>query len=176
MAGPDMSGAARARRAVTALGVTAVLAGGLLLLAPVSGLLWIKALHVIAVISWMAGMLYLPRLFVYHTGVAAGSEASETFKVMEARLLEFIINPAMIMTWVLGLWLAWTSFRFHGGWLHGKIGLVVILSGVHGYFAGAVRAFAADRNRRSAKHWRMMNEVPTLIMVLVVILVIVKPF
>ena len=176
MAGPDMSGAARARRAIIALVVTGLLAGGLILFAPASGLLWIKALHVIAVISWMAGMLYLPRLFVYHTGVAPGSEASETFKVMEARLLEFIINPAMIMTWVLGLWLAWTAFRFHGGWLHAKIGLVVILSGVHGYFTGAVRAFAADRNTRSARHWRLMNEVPTLIMVLVVILVIVKPF
>jgi len=176
MAGPRLTGRDRLRRAVTALAITAVLVAALGWFAPASAVLWIKAFHVIAVISWMAGMLYLPRLFVYHCAAAAGSESSETFKVMEARLLEYIINPAMIMTWALGLWLAWTSFRFQGGWLHAKIGLVFLLSGVHGYFAGAVRAFAEDRNIRSARHWRLMNEVPTLIMIAVVLLVVVKPF
>ncbi|QCI64930.1 protoporphyrinogen oxidase HemJ [Phreatobacter stygius] len=176
MAGPRMTGADRARRALTALAITTASAFGLAWLAPASAVLWIKAFHVIAVISWMAGMLYLPRLFVYHCAAAPGSEASETFKTMEARLLEYIINPAMIMTWVLGLWLAWSSFGFRGGWLHAKLALVFALSGVHGYFAGAVRAFAEDRNRRSARHWRVMNEVPTMIMIAVVILVVVKPF
>lgn len=177
-AGADgaMSPRRRMIRAVLALGIT--LAGVLVLgaLAPVGAVAWIKVLHVLAVISWMAGMLYLPRLFVYHSQAAAGSESSETFKVMERKLLEYIINPAMIVTWVAGLWLAWQVFRFQGGWLHGKIALVILLSGVHGFFAGAVRRFEQDRNTRSHRFWRMMNEVPTAIMVLVVILVIVKPF
>jgi protoporphyrinogen IX oxidase len=176
MPAPAMTPAVRARRAGIALATTGVLLAGLVWLAPASAFLWAKAIHVIAVISWMAGMLYLPRLFVYHCGVAPGSEASETFKLMEARLLEFIINPAMIVTWAFGLWLAWTGFRFQGGWLHAKILLVFLLSGVHGYFTGAVRAFAEDRNRKSQRHWRLMNEAPTLIMIAVVILVIVKPF
>ena len=138
--------------------------------------LWIKAAHVIAVISWMAGMLYLPRLFVYHCNAAPGSEQSETFKVMERRLYRLIINPAMIATWVFGLWLAWKGFGFSGGWLHAKIALVVVLSGVHGYLGGALRRFAEDRNEKTARHWRIVNEVPTLLMIAIVILVIVKPF
>jgi protoporphyrinogen IX oxidase len=176
MAGPGMTPADRGRRAIIALALTGILAGLLTWLAPVSAALWIKAFHVIAVISWMAGMLYLPRLFVYHCGVAAGSEASETFKVMEQKLLEYIINPAMIVTWVLGLWLAWSVYGFRGGWLHGKIALVLALSAVHGQFSAAVRAFAEDRNTRSAGFWRAMNEVPTVLMIGIVILVIVKPF
>jgi len=95
---------------------------------------WIEALHVIAVISWMAGMLYLPRLFVYHCEAEAGSKQSETFKVMERRLLKAIINPAMIVTWLAGLYLAWAGHWFSSGWLHGKLLLVVVLSGVHGFF------------------------------------------
>ena len=137
---------------------------------------WIKALHVIAVISWMAGMLYLPRLFVYHCEAEVGSKQSETFKTMERRLLKVIINPAMIVTWVFGLWLAWKVFGFHGGWLHAKIGLVLLLSAVHGYLAGAVRKFAEDRNEKPARHWRIVNEIPTLLMIAIVILVVVKPF
>jgi protoporphyrinogen IX oxidase len=137
---------------------------------------WIKAVHVIAVISWMAGMLYLPRLFVYHAEAGPGTPQSETFKVMEKRLLRAIINPAMIATWIAGLWLAWKGFGFMGGWLHAKIGLVVLMSAVHGYLAGAVRRFAEDRNEKSARHWRIVNEVPTLLMIAIVILVIVKPF
>jgi putative membrane protein len=163
-------------RAAVSLLIVAAACLGLVLLAPASWQPWLKALHVIAVISWMAGMLYLPRLFVYHSGVAAGSEASETFKVMEGRLLRAIINPAMVVTWIVGLWLAWTSFRFQGGWLHAKLALVLALSGLHGHFSAAVRAFAEDRNSRSARYWRIMNEVPAVIMVLVVVLVIVKPF
>jgi len=138
--------------------------------------LWVKALHVIAVIAWMAGMLYLPRLFVYHSEAEIGSKQSETFKVMERRLLRGIINPAMIATWVFGLWLAWKVFHFQGGWLHAKILAVLLLSGVHGYLAGAVRKFAEDRNEKPAKHWRIVNEIPTLLMIVIVILVIVKPF
>jgi putative membrane protein len=137
---------------------------------------WIKAFHVLAVISWMAGMLYLPRLMVYHAEAQKGSIQSETFKIMERRLLKGIINPAMIVTWALGLYLAWTAFGFKGGWLHGKILLVVILSGIHGFLAGRVRDFANDRNTRSARFYRIVNEVPAVLMVVIVILVIVKPF
>jgi putative membrane protein len=138
--------------------------------------IWIKALHVLAVISWMAGMLYLPRLFVYHTAVARGSEASETFKTMERRLLKAIINPAMIVTWLSGLYIAYAFGYFRAPWLHAKLGLVVILSGVHGYLAGRVRAFAEDRNDKSQRFYRFLNEVPTLLMIGIVVLVVVKPF
>jgi putative membrane protein len=137
---------------------------------------WLKAIHVLAVISWMAGMLYLPRLMVYHVDAAPGSVQSETFKVMERRLLKGIMNPAMIVTWVLGLYLAWDAFGFMGGWLHGKIFLVVLLSGVHGYLVGRVRDFAEDRNTKSGRFYRIINEVPAVLMVGIVILVIVKPF
>jgi putative membrane protein len=138
--------------------------------------LWLKAFHIIAVIAWMAGMLYLPRLFVYHADAEVGSEQSETFKVMERRLLKAIINPSMIAVWVLGLYLAWSGGWFVAGWLHAKIALVIVMSAIHGYYAGAVRAFAEDRNKKSARHWRMMNEVPTLLLIGIVILVVVKPF
>jgi len=137
---------------------------------------WIKAVHVMAVIAWMAGMLYLPRLMVYHVESAVGSVQSETFKIMERRLLKGIINPAMILTWVLGLYLAWAGFGFKGGWLHGKILLVFLLSGIHGYLAGRVRDFANDRNTKSARFYRILNEVPAVLMVGIVILVVVKPF
>lgn len=137
---------------------------------------WVKAGHVIAIIAWMGAMLYLPRLFVYHAEAGAGTPQSETFKIMERRLLKAIMTPAMIAAWVLGLWLAWRGFGFSGGWLHAKIAAVLLLSGVHGYFAGAVRKFAEDRNAKPTRHWRIMNEVPTLLMVVIVVLVIVKPF
>ena len=163
-------------RALSALVVLAVLAGVLFLVEPSAAYAWIKALHVIAVIAWMAGMLYLPRLFVYHVDAAPGSDKSETFKVMERRLLRAIINPAMIVTWAAGLWLAWYGFAFQAGWLHAKIVLVLILSGVHGYLSASVRKFAEDRNEKSSRHWRIVNEVPTLLMIAIVILVIVKPF
>jgi len=137
---------------------------------------WIKALHVIAVISWMAGMLYLPRLFVYHCATDVGSRQSETFKVMERRLLKAIINPAMIVTWVLGLYLAWSGDWFMSGWFHVKLFLVLVLSGVHGLFSRWVREFGQDRNTRSQKFYKIINEVPTVLMIGIVIMVIVKPF
>ena len=138
--------------------------------------LWIKALHVLAVISWMAGMLYLPRLFVYHAEAGPGTPQAETFKVMERRLLKGIMLPAMIITWAAGLWLAYSTFAFQGGWLHAKIALVVAMSGLHGYLSASSKKFAKDMNTKSATHWRVMNEVPTVILVLIVILVVVKPF
>jgi protoporphyrinogen IX oxidase len=137
---------------------------------------WIKALHVIAVISWMAGMLYLPRLFVYHCEAAIGSKQSETFKIMERRLLKAIINPAMIVTWLAGLYLAWSGSWFSAGWFHGKLLLVLAMSGVHGFFVRWVKDFAADRNVKSQKFYRIINEIPTILMIGIVILVIVKPF
>ena len=137
---------------------------------------WIKALHIIAVIAWMAGMLYLPRLFVYHAGVAPGSEQSETFKVMERRLLKAIINPAMAATWLLGLTLVWLGDWHSARWLWAKFILVIVLSAVHGQFVRYWRDFAADRNRHSQKFYRVINEVVTVLLVLIVILVVVKPF
>jgi protoporphyrinogen IX oxidase len=138
--------------------------------------LWVKAAHVVAVIAWMAGMLYLPRLFVYHAGVATGSPQSETFKVMERRLLRAIVNPAMVATWAFGVWLAWDGGWLASGWFQAKLALVVALSALHGYFAACVRAFAEDRNARSQRFYRIVNEAPTLLLILIVILVIVKPF
>lgn len=170
------SGGRAAKRASIAILVFVALTGLLFYLDPESLYLWAKAIHVIAVISWMAGMLYLPRLFVYHADAKPGSEQSETFKLMERRLLRAIINPAMVITWVFGLWLAWKGFGFSGGWLHAKIAAVLALSGVHGYFSGAVRKFAGDRNQKPARHWRMVNEIPTMLMIIIVILVVVKPF
>ena len=137
---------------------------------------WVKAFHVIAVISWMAGMLYLPRLFVYHCDAEVGSKQSETFKVMERRLLRFIIDPAMTLTWILGLWLVWLGKWHVAGWFQAKFVLVLVLSALHGVLARYVRDFANDRNTRSQKFYRIINEVPTVLMVGIVILVIVKPF
>lgn len=137
---------------------------------------WLKALHVIAVMSWMAGMLYLPRLFVYHCEAEVGSQQSETFKTMERRLLKAIINPAMMVTWVVGLYLAWAGHWYTAGWFHAKVALVLAMSGLHGFFSARVRDFSLDRNTRSQKFYRIINEVVTLLMVGIVILVIVKPF
>ena len=142
---------------------------------------WIKALHIIAVIAWMAGMLYLPRLFVYHCAAERGSVQSETFKVMERRLLRGIINPAMVATWAFGLWLAWlgpdSRFGwFAAPWLQAKIVLVLGLSAVHGLLARWRNDFAADRNRHSQGFYRIINEVPTILMILIVLLVVLKPF
>lgn len=140
---------------------------------------WVKAFHVIVVIAWMAGMFYLPRLYVYHVGAAPGSELSETLKLMENRLLRFIINPAMIATWVLGLILI---FGFDvidmrtAGWLHVKLTAVVLLTIFHIMLARWRKDFAADRNTRSAGFYRVMNEVPTVLLIIIVIMAIVKPF
>jgi putative membrane protein len=138
--------------------------------------LWLKALHIIAIIAWMAGMLYLPRLFVYHCEALPGSVQSETFKVMERRLLRAIINPAMAASWVLGLWLAWSGNFLSSPWFYGKLALVLAMSGVHGMFARWTKDFLADRNRHTQKFFRIMNEVPTVLMIGIVILVVVKPF
>ncbi len=139
---------------------------------------WIKALHMIAVIAWMAGMLYLPRLFVYHCETTPGSAESERFKTMERRLLRAIVNPAMIAVWVLGLTLSFlpATDAWHQGWFHGKFVLVIALSGVHGLFASWVKLFARDANTRPARFYRVWNEVPTLLMIAIVILAVVKPF
>src|ERR1700761_7073337 len=137
---------------------------------------WFLAFHIIAVIAWMSGMLYLPRLFVYHTETAPGSEGSERFKVMERKLIRGIINPSMILVWILGPLLAWLTGAYLDTWLHIKFALVVVLSGFHGFFVRCWRDFEADRNTRSARFYRIVNEVPALLMVLIVILVIVQPF
>ena len=137
---------------------------------------WIKALHVIAVIAWMAGMLYLPRLFVYHCNAEPGSKQSETFKIMERRLLKAIMTPAMVVTWLAGLYIAYAGNWFSAPWLHAKLLLVLLMSGVHGFLSRCVKNFAADQNMRSTKFYRIINEVPTVLMILIVILVVVKPF
>jgi putative membrane protein len=137
---------------------------------------WVKAFHIMAVIAWMAGMLYLPRLFVYHCEAVAGSVQSETFKLMERRLLRGIINPAMIVVWVLGLWMAWDAPWYDELWLQLKVALVVVMSGLHGFLSKCVKDFAADRNTRSAKFYRIINELQAVLIVLIVILVVIKPF
>jgi protoporphyrinogen IX oxidase len=141
------------------------------------GYAWIKALHVIAVISWMAGMLYLPRLFVYHADAKPGSELSETLKIMERKLLRLIINPAMIATWGFGIWmLTLNPALLHEPFMHAKLGLVVLMQLVHAMLARCRRAFANDQNRHPARFYRILNEVPTVLMIGIVILIIAKPF
>lgn len=137
---------------------------------------WLKALHVIAVIAWMAGMLYLPRLYVYHATATPGSELSETLKVMERRLLNAIINPAMIASWALGITLATMAGYWGQPWFWGKLALLAGMQASHVGLARWRRDFAADANRHSHKFYRFVNEVPTLLMIGIVILVIVKPF
>ena len=172
-----MSGSARVWvRAAVAIAITVALVALLALWRPSGLYLWLKAAHVIAIIAWMAGMLYLPRLFVYHCEAQPGSGQSETFKVMERRLLAVIINPAMVASWALGLWLAWDGGWYSAGWLHAKVLLVLVLSGVHGFLARCVRLFAADRNPYSQKFYRIINEVPTILLIGIVILAVVKPF
>lgn len=143
-----------------------------------SAYLWIKALHIISVIAWMSGMFYLPRLFVYHCETTPGSSDSERFKRMEQRLLRIIVNPAMIATWIFGLALSFmpVTDAWHHGWFHAKFALVLVMSGVHGLYAHWTKDFARDKNKHSAKFYRIWNEVPTLLMIVIVILVVVKPF
>ncbi len=137
---------------------------------------WIKALHIISVIAWMAGMLYLPRLFVYHANAKKGSELSETLKIMERRLLRLIINPAMILSFVFGIWmLVLNPDLLKQGFMHVKLALVVLMMGAHGMLARYRRYFAADKNRHTAKFYRILNEVPTLLMIGIVIMIIVRP-
>jgi protoporphyrinogen IX oxidase len=165
-----------AGRAGIALAVTVLLTAAVAAIFGERAYLWIKAVHVVAIISWMAGLLYLPRLFIYHCDAPKGSVQSETFKVMEQRLLNLIMTPAMLISWVLGLWLAWTGGHFREPWFHAKLALVIGLTAVHGYFAASAKAFAGDRNEKPPRYWRIINEVPTALMIVIVILVIVKPF
>ena len=139
---------------------------------------WLKSLHILSVIAWMAGILYLPRLFVYHADAAPGSDASETFKVMERRLLRGIMNPAMVATYGFGIALAaipglvdWTM-----AWIYVKLAAVAALTAIHYLLSRWRREFAADRNRRPARFYRMVNEVPTLLLILIVVMVVVQPF
>jgi protoporphyrinogen IX oxidase len=138
--------------------------------------LWIKALHIVAVISWMAGMLYLPRLFVYHANSKPGSEQSETFKVMEHRLLNFIMTPAMIVTWLAGIVLMLQGRWFAAHWFQAKFVLVLAMTVLHAMMSQWVRYFGLNRNRHQAKFYRIVNEIPTVLMIAIVILAAVKPF
>ena len=135
-----------------------------------------KALHIIAVIAWMAGLLYLPRLFVYHADAEKGSKQSETFKVMERRLLRGIMNPALVLVWILGLLLVWQNSLWHAGWWQVKVLLVVGLSLVHHLFGRWRKEFEADQNTRPARYYRIWNEVPTVLMIAIVFLAVLKPF
>ncbi len=139
-------------------------------------MLWVKSFHVVAIIAWMAAMLYLPRLLVYHVDCAAGSERSETFKIMERRLLKAIATPAMIISWVLGLWLAFLINAWDMVWFWAKLIFVLGLTIFHFQAARWVKDFASDQNERGGKFYRIANEVPTVLMFAVVIFVIVKPF
>ena len=138
--------------------------------------LWLKAFHLIAVIAWMAGMLYLPRLYVYHASTKPGSEQSETFKVMEQRLLRFIMVPAMAVTWVLGIVLVVYGQWLFAGWFMAKFALVLVMSILHGLFSHWAHEFRFDRNARSPKFYRIANEIPTALLIVIVILAVVKPF
>jgi len=139
---------------------------------------WVKALHVISVIAWIAGMMYLPRLFVYHAAAEKGSIQSETFKIMERRLYRGIITPAMILTWVFGLTMVLTPgiIDWSQGWVWVKAVSVILLTAIHGYYGRQVRAFATDTNTRPQGFWRLVNELPFVLVIIIVIMVIVKPF
>lgn len=140
--------------------------------------LWIKAVHLMAVMAWMAGLFYLPRLYVYHSDIPAGGPESARFMTMERLLLRAIMNPAMIATWLLGILLVLTpgAISWTSGWWHVKLLSVLVMTGFHMHLAKARREFAEEKRLRNQRYWRIMNEVPTLLMVVIVIMVIVKPF
>lgn len=139
--------------------------------------LWIKAFHIIAIIAWMAGMMYLPRLFIYHHDAAPGGEAEQKFVVMERRLLKGIMNPSVAAVWVLGILMLWANPSvLSDGWFHAKLAFVLVVSGIHGFYAAARRKFEAGERPRTAKFWRMINEAPFVGLIVIVILAIVKPF
>jgi putative membrane protein len=138
--------------------------------------LWFKALHIIAVITWMAGLFYLPRLFIYHWDKPVGSDSSETFKIMELRLYRFIMNPSMMIAWAFGLFVAWQGEWFTSGWLHAKLAAVLGLTVAHVYYGRAVRAFGYDERPLTSRHWRMLNEIPAVLLIIIVPLVVLKPF
>ena len=173
----ETKGARAKGRAFAAIAVVLLALGALVVLSPTQAYLWIKALHVVSIIAWMAGLLYLPRLFVYHCDAAHGTAMSDTFTVMERRLLKVIMGPAMLVAWGTGLWLGWSGGWLTAGWpglwLYAKIGLVIALTGAHVHFAGAQKRFERGQPTRPARYWRMVNEVPALLMVGIVVLVIV---
>jgi protoporphyrinogen IX oxidase len=173
-----MTGEARQRlsRTLAGLAIPLLVVAALALWNPAGLYPWFKAFHVIAVIAWMAGMLYLPRLFVYHCDAKPGSQQSETFEIMERRLLRAIINPAMIASWALGLWLVYDGGWVSAHWLQAKLVLVVALSAIHGMLARWTADFAADHNRHSQRFYRIINEIPAVLMIGIVILVVIKPF
>ena len=141
--------------------------------------LWIKALHVIAVFAWMAGLLYLPRLFVYHSNAIIGGECDDIFKIMERRLLRAIMNPAMIVAWIFGGFLLYYQYHtggFSQGWLHTKLLMVVILTVIHHVFAYHRKQFLKGTNKKSHLYYRILNEVPTVCLIVIIICVVVKPF
>ena len=164
------------RKAAGALIFFGVVAAGVMFAGPDVAYPWIKALHLIAVISWMAGMFYLPRLFIYHLDCEPGSKQAQTFSIMERRLYRIIMNPAMMIAWVCGLYLAWEGFGFSGGWLHAKIAAAVAMTATHIYFGRALGAFEKGLYIGSGRFWRIANEVPTILMIVIVVLVVVKPF
>jgi putative membrane protein len=137
---------------------------------------WIKVLHVLAIISWMAGLLYLPRLFVYHVIAERGSIQSETFKIMERRLYRAIMTPAMILAWLTGSALIWYGGYISDGWLQAKIVFVIALTASHFHMGGILRRFADDKNTKPQRYFRIINELPTILMIGIVIFVIAKPF
>lgn len=138
---------------------------------------WLRALHIISVIAWMAGLLYLPRLFVYHADAPAGSELSETFKTMERRLLRYIMNPAMIAAWIFGGGMLWANpALFSEGWMHVKLTAIILMTGLHHVFARWRKGFMRDENTRSATYFRWANEAPTVLMIIIVIMAVVQPF
>ena len=141
-----------------------------------NGYLWIKSLHIIADMAWMAGMLYLPRLFVYHAQAEIGSAQSETFKGMERKLMRYIMIPAMIVAWLTGLTLAWQAGFLKEAWLHAKLLMVFGMSALHEFFALLIKRFAQDQNRHGPRFFRILNEAPTVLLIFIVILVVVKPF
>ena len=175
MTGSTQAGARSGLRAGIALCVFLLVAALIYALSEDS-YLWFKAFHIMAVIAWMAGLFYLPRLFIYHSDVAVGSESSELFKTMETRLYRIIMNPAMMMAWIFGLFIAWQGMWFSAGWLHGKLLGVIAMSGVHVYYGRAVKAFGREERPRNARHWRIMNEVPALLMIVIVLMAVLKPF
>jgi protoporphyrinogen IX oxidase len=139
--------------------------------------LWFKALHIIAMVAWMAGMLYLPRLYVYHASAEKGSDKSETFKVMERRLLRAIMNPAMIVTFLIGgLMIAANPAIMQQGWIHVKLALVLGMAGIHGFYAICRKDFERDMNTRSPAYYKIWNEIPTVLMIVIVLLAVAKPF
>ena len=141
-----------------------------------TGYLWLKSLHVIAMVSWMVGLLYLPRLFVYHVEADVGSPQAATFITMERRLMRAIMLPAIIVVWITGIWLAVQGGWFKSGWLHAKLLLVLLLSGLHGYLSVERKKLAAGTSSRTSRDFRIINEVPTIALIGIVVLVIVKPF